>query len=48
MTETDEEVHSQTLGQANVWRILLKKGKKECRNQRGQGLHKKNLTETTN
>jgi hypothetical protein len=39
LMETDAEIHSQTLD--GVWGILLMKGKKYCRNQRGQGHHKK-------
>jgi hypothetical protein len=43
--EIDVEVHSQTLGTAQG--ILLKRRRKECRIQRGQGATQK-PTESTN
>ena len=39
LLEADAETHNQTLGHAQG--ILLKRGRKACTSQRGQGYHKK-------
>jgi hypothetical protein len=39
LMEVDAKTHSQTLGRA--WEILWTRGRKDCRNQKGQGNPKK-------